>query len=110
MRPIIPKTNGKNQKLRDSARYCPHCMGCYLANPEQNLLCLAHANGLIAGKGIGMKSPDELGAILCKKCHDCYDGRDGNWTREKKHEFHAIAAKRTHDWWAKIGLLPLAIP
>ena len=35
----------------------------------------AHANGSAAGKGIGMKSPDLLGAYACQACHDCYDRR-----------------------------------
>lgn len=35
----------------------------------------AHANGSAAGKGIGMKSIDELGAYLCSDCHDLIDRR-----------------------------------
>ena len=34
-----------------------------------------HANGSAAGKGIGMKSHDLLGAYGCSACHDVYDGR-----------------------------------
>lgn len=34
-----------------------------------------HANGSAAGKGIGMKSPDYLGAYGCSDCHDLYDRR-----------------------------------
>ena len=43
-------------------------------NPETVVWC--HANGSAAGKGIGMKSPDLLGAYGCSACHDVYDGRD----------------------------------
>ena len=35
----------------------------------------AHANGSAAGKGIGMKSHDLLGAYACSACHDAYDRR-----------------------------------
>lgn len=42
-------------------------------NPETVVWC--HANGSAAGKGIGMKSHDILGAYGCSSCHDVYDGR-----------------------------------
>lgn len=42
-------------------------------NPETSVWC--HANGSAAGKGIGMKSPDILGAIGCSDCHNLYDRR-----------------------------------
>lgn len=42
----------------------------------------AHANGSAAGKGIGMKSPDILGAYACSACHDAVDGR----TKTPRHE------------------------
>lgn len=42
-------------------------------NPET--VVWAHANGSAAGKGIGMKSPDLLGAYACSACHDAYDRR-----------------------------------
>lgn len=34
-----------------------------------------HAIGQAAGKGIGMKVPDLLGAYGCQECHDVYDRR-----------------------------------
>jgi hypothetical protein len=106
MKPIIQKTpNRVNQKLRDSPKDCPMCMGCGLPNPDGNLLCLAHSNRLMDGKGRGLKATDETGAILCLGCHDLCDGRAGNWTREKKREFHQKAAKKTHEWWVKMGLV-----
>lgn len=42
-------------------------------NPETVVWC--HANGSAAGKGIGGKSPDELGAYGCFACHNLYDRR-----------------------------------
>lgn len=35
-----------------------------------------HANGSAAGKGIGMKAHDLLGAYGCSNCHDEYDRRN----------------------------------
>ena len=48
----------------------------------------AHANGSAAGKGIGMKSHDLLGAYACRACHDAYDGRGMKarnvaWTKDE---------------------------
>lgn len=42
-------------------------------NPETTVW--AHANGLAAGKGRGLKSPDALGTYACSACHDVIDGR-----------------------------------
>lgn len=41
--------------------------------PETVVWC--HANGSAAGKGIGMKSHDLLGAYGCSACHDVVDRR-----------------------------------
>jgi len=42
-------------------------------NPQQTVW--AHANGLAAGKGKGLKSPDALGAYACYSCHMVVDGQ-----------------------------------
>jgi len=42
---------------------------------EPSTVVWAHAIGTASGKGIGMKSPDILGAYACQKCHDAYDRR-----------------------------------
>lgn len=63
-------------KLTESARGVPcqiRMVGICNHNPETSVLC--HANGSAAGKGIGMKSPDILGAIGCSACHDVVDRR-----------------------------------
>jgi hypothetical protein len=41
-------------------------------NPETTVW--AHANGLAAGKGRGLKSPDALGTYACYACHAVIDG------------------------------------
>lgn len=43
------------------------------ANRETTVWC--HGNGSAAGKGIGMKSNDLIGAYGCSNCHDIYDRR-----------------------------------
>jgi len=42
---------------------------------DSSTVVWAHAIGLASGKGIGMKSPDILGAYACQACHDAYDRR-----------------------------------
>lgn len=63
-------------KIRQSAKG-EECQiripGVCNGNPETTVW--AHANGSAAGKGIGMKSPDILGAYACSFCHDAYDRR-----------------------------------
>lgn len=56
--------------------------GCYFTRG----VVWCHANGSAAGKGIGMKSPDPMGAYGCTWCHDIYDRRrkaPEGWTREQ---------------------------
>lgn len=55
-------------------------------DPATTVWC--HANGSAAGKGIGMKSHDLLGAYGCSACHDAYDRRQfmtarPNYSREQ---------------------------
>lgn len=50
-----------------------------------------HAIGLAAGKAIGGKSPDVLGAYGCEACHDAYDRRkrhSGITYEEIEMDFH----------------------
>jgi hypothetical protein len=63
-------------KIRESAngeqcqvRIPHHC------NFDSRTTVWAHGNGSAAGKGIGMKSHDLLGAYACSACHDVYDRR-----------------------------------
>jgi len=76
-------------KITDSARdeECQiRLVGICNRNPETVVWC--HANGSAAGKGIGMKSHDLLGAYGCSACHDAYDRRNlmavrPNYSREQ---------------------------
>ena len=104
MREIIQKTpNRVNQKLRESAKDCPHCMRCGLGNPNGDLLCLAHSNQLSAGKGRGLKSVDSAGAILCAACHAYVDYAGPS--REVMQRAHFTAHERTMAWWMANGYL-----
>jgi hypothetical protein len=63
-------------KIRESANGAPcqiRLVGICNHNPATTVWC--HANGSAAGKGIGMKSHDLLGAYGCSSCHDIYDRR-----------------------------------
>ena len=44
-------------------------------NADPATVVWIHANGSAAGKGIGMKSHDLLGAYACSNCHDIVDRR-----------------------------------
>lgn len=62
--------------ITESARgeYCSiRIVGACKHIPETVVWC--HANGSAAGKGVGWKSPDILGAYGCAACHDLYDRR-----------------------------------
>ena len=95
--------SGKKQKLRDSAKACPKCMGCHTPNYDGQQLCLAHSNRLSDGKGRGLKSLDDKGAILCARCHAYVDG--GGASREAMQNWHTYAHNRTMAWWRENGYL-----
>jgi hypothetical protein len=46
-----------------------------ICNHDPATVVWMHANGSAAGKGIGMKSHDLLGAYGCSACHDVFDRR-----------------------------------
>jgi hypothetical protein len=82
-------------------------MSCGLENPDGNLLCLAHSNRLQDGKGMGLKSKDEAGAICCDRCHSLIDGRTkAGLDRLQRQDMHEQANRRTVAWWRKNGYLP----
>lgn len=94
--------------LRELAKEAPHCMGCGLANPDGNQICLAHSNALKHGRGIGHKSRDVYGAYLCMTCHDMVDGRAGDLTKGEKREMHRQAWCLTMEWWIENGYVRVA--
>lgn len=81
-------------------------MACDLQNPDGNMLCLAHSNRLQDGKGMGLKSWDEEGAICCDTCHNIIDGRTNvGMDREQRQEMHRKANARTVAWWVREGYI-----
>ena len=46
-----------------------------VCNHDPSTVVWAHANGMAAGKGKGLKSPDPLGAYACYNCHMVIDGQ-----------------------------------
>ena len=57
---------------------------CVVCGSEQGVVW-AHCNELAAGKGMGTKSHDLIGAYLCQACHTIYD--EGQSTRQEKQAF-----------------------
>ena len=56
-----------------------------ICNGNRDTVVWMHANGMAAGKGIGMKSPDVLGAYGCSSCHDEFDRRTRHVGRDVAH-------------------------
>lgn len=70
-------------KIRESARG----EDCQIrlpgvCNHDPATVVWAHASGSAAGKGMGMKAPDILGAYACYACHMAVDGQ----TKVSRHE------------------------
>ena len=67
-----------------------------LCNNDPATTVLAHYR-LVGISGIGMKSPDLLGAWACSACHDLVDGRlrFPPLTREQCHLLHLEGVVRT---------------
>lgn len=73
--PILKTAGRKSQAIRDSARdeQClvrlPGCDG----GDETTVWC--HLPEAVAGRGMGLKGVDVLGAYGCRSCHDIVDRR-----------------------------------
>jgi hypothetical protein len=65
MSKITESANGEECSIRLPA-FC---------NGRPDTVVWAHANGVRFGKGIGIKSPDILGAYACYACHMIFDGQ-----------------------------------
>jgi hypothetical protein len=46
-----------------------------VCNYDTATTVLCHSNELEAGKGMGLKAPDDCAAYGCSACHDVVDGR-----------------------------------
>jgi hypothetical protein len=81
----------RNKALLDSARD-EACSYCTMAD---GTVVWAHCNSQSAGKGMGEKCHDLMGAYLCADCHDHYDGRAGHMSRAERHDLFKEAFFRT---------------
>lgn len=84
--------NYRNRKLLDTAKEMP-CMNC---GAQDGTVVPAHGNGLMFGRGIGMKSHDCYFAGLCFKCHYEYDF--GQMNKDEKQDFFMRAMLKTWMW------------
>lgn len=96
-------------KIRASARG-EDCQIRYpfICNFDPATTVYAHANGSAAGKGVGLKSLDVIGAYSCSACHDVYDGRrkaPEGWTRDDVRLAFADGHFRTLQILIKKGLI-----
>lgn len=92
--------------LRNSARG-QDCLirvpGYCLFMPETVVLCHYRIAGI---SGIGMKSPDLLGAFGCSACHAVVDGQQqSHFTREELRLMLAEGVFRTQLVWLDSGIL-----
>jgi hypothetical protein len=103
--------NHRNRALLDLAHRVHVCMNCgdhVLHGCEP-----AHENGVVAGKGFGIKSHDHRHAALCHRCHVWYDqgGREspcGVWTVKEKPQMFIRAHMKTFDYYWSQGWLKVA--
>lgn len=65
---------------------------------------LAHSDEL-EFRGMHLKAPDYMGALLCAGCHDLADGRAGGLTLAEKRHFWRRAHDATLRWWVESGFL-----
>lgn len=87
-----------NRRLLDLCRNAPchlNYPGCTGGQDAERPSVPCHPNWLEDGKGVGLKSHDDLAVPGCPSCH--YQHDTGTiYTTEQKKEIHAHAHKR---WW-----------
>ena len=96
--------NNRNRRLLDLAHRLDQCTNCdkWTEGCEP-----AHENGIVAGKGFGIKGQDNRHAALCHACHVAYD--QGPASYEEKSEMFNRAHKRTFDLYWQNGWLRVAV-
>lgn len=68
---------------------------CTVCGADDGTVVWAHCNEQQAGKGMGHKSHDLIGAYMCQRHHDLYDGRAGGLDRDAKKSLFAEAYVKT---------------
>ena len=80
------------------------CVSCGI---EDGTVVWAHANGYEWGKGMGIKSHDCMGMMLCAECHARLD-QGSLWNREQKREFTYRMICKTHIRLWEQGMVKVA--
>jgi hypothetical protein len=92
-------------KLRKAAqgRECQVRLPCCNGNPETTVLAHYRLSGI---SGLGMKSPDAIGAWACSDCHDAIDRRRyTEYERDFVKLAHAEGVFRTQAILIREGLI-----
>lgn len=89
-------------KLRKAAQHYQCTLRLDGCNAEP--CCIAHYR-VIGVSGMGMKSPDVVGAISCHTCHEQVDRRAGKLTQEEIDAAFARGMARTLKIWDQNGYL-----
>jgi hypothetical protein len=92
-------------KLRKLAKGQP-CMVRipHVCNYDPATTVLAHYR-LSGISGIGMKSPDEIGAWCCSACHSAIDAGHADYSRDELKLYHAEGVFRTQAQLIKDGVI-----
>jgi hypothetical protein len=91
----------RSAKLLSAAKDAP-CMNCYQRN---DTVVACHSNWQEHGKGTGLKAHDCFVAYLCRKCHDCVDGRWRVYNAEERKRVWHAAHDRTVLYWFEEGIV-----
>jgi hypothetical protein len=90
------------KNLRNEAQY--HQCTLRLDGCNTEPCCLAHYR-VIGVSGMGMKSPDLIGAISCYNCHELVDRRAGKMTQQEIDAAFARGMARTIKIWITTGAI-----
>lgn len=92
--------NNRRRSLLDLAHLVHTCTNCGAYSLEG---CEpAHQNGIVAGKGFGIKSQDNRHAAMCHACHAWYD--QGGVGLDPSDRYHPTKADKM-DMWVSAHLL-----
>lgn len=102
--PEVSKGNHRDRRLLDLAHRIHVCTSC--GSQVETGCEPAHENGVAAGKGFAIKSPDHRHAALCHDCHAAYD--QGPAAKAEKEASWNAAHKRTFDEYWRRGWIKVA--
>lgn len=100
LRPMPKDKPYRNQKLRDLARFTPHCMNPWCKKPNDGDVVLCHSNRLEDGHGTSQKASD-VPCYCCKKCHDIIDGREPGYGQQERDLIRLETTYKSVEWFLK---------